>query len=139
MMEMFVTRRVTVLAAVLVLAGCGSHKASSGDGGPFAGLDGEILKWRGEIVKSGRLCQGQAADQKCSGFEVACKAERTVTSAEQAAGVTAKVVAAMNWTGWDPKLKQAQAGSEAALFTKGPSGWTRTVNKPVNMSTCGDL
>ena len=53
--------------------------------------------------------------------------------------VTAKVVAAMDWNGWDPKLKQAQAGSEAALFTKARAGWTRAPHAPVNMTSCADL
>jgi hypothetical protein len=136
----YVTRRLAAAAALLILGGCGPASTTATDpGGQFAGLDGEILKWRAEIVKSGRLCQGAAEGQKCQGFEVACKAERTITPADQAAGVTAKLVAAMDWDGWDSKLRQPQAGSEAALFTKTGSAWTRTPHAPVNMSSCADL
>jgi hypothetical protein len=122
------------------LGGCGQGAKPAGAadaGGQFAGLDGEILKWRGEVVTSDRLCQNPA--EKCQAFEVACKAERTVTAADQAKGITARVVAAMDWNGWDPKPKQAQAGSEAAEFAKAGAGWTRTPHAPVNMSTCADL
>jgi hypothetical protein len=135
-------RRISAAAAlaVLILGGCGGPQKGAADAaGQFAGLDGEILKWRAEIVKEGRLCQSQAEGQKCNAFEVACKAERTVTAADQAKGVTARVVAAIDWNGWDPKLKQAQAGSEVAEFTKTGPAWTRTVHRPVNMSTCADL
>ncbi len=134
------TRPVAALLALLILGGCGGAPKGAGDaGGQFGGLDAEILKWRAEIVKSGRLCQSPTEGQKCTGFEVACKAERTVTPADQAKGITARVVAAMDWNGWDPRLKQAQAGAEAAEFIKGGAGWTRAVHAPVNMSSCADL
>lgn len=134
------TRRLAAVAALLFLGGCGPAATTTTDaGGQFAGLDGEILKWRAEIVKSGRLCQSSAEGRKCQGFEVACKAERTITPADRAAGVTAKLVAAMDWNGWDSKLKQAQAGSESVLFTKSGSSWAHAPHAPVNMSSCADL
>lgn len=133
-------RSLAAVAALSILGGCGPAATTAADaGGQFAGLDGEILKWRAEIVKSGPLCQSAAEGQKCQGFEVACKAERTITPADRAAGVTAKLVAAMDWNGWDSKLKEAQAGSEAALFTKTGPAWTRAPHAPVNMSSCADL
>jgi hypothetical protein len=73
------------------------------------------------------------------GFDVACKAERVVTTDDAAHGITARVVAAMTWSGFDPNFKHAQSGMGAAEFVKGPSGWTRTDHKPVNPSTCADL
>jgi ABC-type amino acid transport substrate-binding protein len=138
------------LAALLILAGalgaCSPGGQAAGGGGDagatpakFAGLDGEILKWRGEIIAADPLCKQTSTDKKCQGFDVACKAERTVTADDTAKGVVARVVVSMTWTGFDPKFNQAQNGSRAAEFAKGASGWTRTDHKPVNMNTCGDL
>jgi len=148
------TTRVAALAALLILAGaalsgvlgaCSPGGQAAGGGGAaatpakFAGLDGEILKWRGEIIAEDPLCKQTAADQKCQGFDVACKAERTVTADDAAKGIVSRVVVSMTWTGFDPKFSHAQNGSRAAEFAKGASGWTRTDHKPVNMNTCGDL
>jgi hypothetical protein len=133
-------RRVAVIAALSMLGACSQASQSGGQAGDrFAGLDTEILKWRTGIIAADPLCKSQATDQKCQAFEVACKAERPVTADDQAKGVTAHVVAAITWEGWDPKLKQAQSGSRAAQFTKATSGWTRTDHPPVNMSSCADL
>lgn len=127
------------IAALLMLSGCSQAEKSSTGQDRFAGLDGAILKWRTDIVATDPLCKSQADDQKCQSFEVACKAERTVTPADQAQGITAHVVTAMTWNGWDPKLKQPQSGSGAAEFTKAASGWTRAAHAPVNMESCADL
>lgn len=134
-------RPAAALAALSILAACSPSGQGGGGqaGGKFAGLDGEILKWRTEILSADPLCKSGAEGQKCEGFEVACKAERTVTPADQAAGITARVVAAITWNGWDPKLKQAQSGSRAAEFVKGASGWTRSDHATVNMSSCADV
>ena len=130
--------RVAALAALLILGGCG-QAGQTGGGDRFAGLDSEILTWRTQIIAADPLCKSQAQGQACQSFEVACKAERTVTPADQARGITARVVAAITFEGWDPKLKQAQAGSRAVEFAKTASGWTRTDHPPVNMSSCADL
>ena len=131
-------RRAAALAALLMLAACGqADKPASSD--KFAGLDKEILTWRQEILKTDKLCQSQAAGQKCEGFEVTCKAERTITPEDQAKGVTAKVVAALNWNGFDQKFKQAQTGQATALFTNTKGAWTRVEHTSVNPSTCADL
>lgn len=132
--------RVAAVAALLILGGCGEAGQSGGGqgGDKFAGLDQEILGWRKQIIAADPLCKATAEDQKCQGFEVACKAERTVTADDAAKGVTVRVVAAMTWNGWDPKLKQSQAGSRASEFVKGKSGWTRKDHAPVNMSSCAD-
>ncbi|THD61053.1 hypothetical protein [Phenylobacterium sp.] len=125
----------------LALSACdkaGSSAAGQG-GGKFAGLDGEILNWRQEILASDPLCKATAADQKCQNFEVACKAERALTADDQAKGVSARVVSAITFNGWDPKLKQQQAGSRTAEFDKAGAGWTRKDHPPVNMSSCADL
>jgi hypothetical protein len=134
-------RRAAALATFLILGGCGQG-AQTGGGAPaekFAGLDGQILNWRREIIATDPLCKATAEDQKCQSFEVACKAERTVTPADQAKGVTAHVVVMMTWNGFDPKFKHPQAGTLAAEFTKAGSGWTRAPHGPVYMQTCADL
>lgn len=134
------TRPGAAIAALLMLAGCSqAGQSSSGPPDRFAGLDGEILKWRAQIIASDPLCKSQAADQKCESFDVACKAERTVTTADQAKGITARVVVSMTWNGFDEKFKHAQSGSRAAEFAKSGSGWNRTDHAPVNLGTCADL
>lgn len=133
-------RRAAALAALSVLGACSQSGSSGGQAADkFAGLDNEILTWRKQIIAADPLCRATSEDQKCQSFEVACKAERTVTPADAAKGITARVVTAMTWNGFDPKLKQAQAGSRTSEFTKGPSGWTRADHAPVNMSSCADL
>jgi hypothetical protein len=127
------------IAALMMLGACGQAANKSTGDDKFAGLDSEILNWRQEILKSDKLCRSQAEGQKCEGFEVLCKAERTITPDDQAKGVTAKVVAALNWNGFDPKFKQPQRATAAALFTRSKGAWARTAHAPVNLSTCADL
>ncbi len=139
--------RATALAALmttplLLLGACSPSGQAAGGGadqGKFAGLDGEILKWRQAIIATDPLCKSQAEGEKCEGFEVACKAERTITAEDQSKGITARVVTAITWNGFDAKFKHGQNGSRAVEFAKGPAGWTRTDHKPVNLSTCADL
>jgi hypothetical protein len=128
------------LAALVLLAACSQH-GQSGNAGQdkFAGFDQEILKWRQEILSNDPLCRSQAEGEKCESFEVVCKAERTLTPDDAAKGITARVVAAMTWSGFDAKFRHAQSGVRAAEFAKGRSGWTRTPHAPINMQTCGDL
>ena len=127
------------LAALMILGGCGPAGKGGGPSAQFAGLDGEILKWRGEIIARDPLCRSKVEGQTCVDFEVACKAQRTVTPADQAKGVTGRVVAAISWNGFDDKFKQAQRGAKSAEFANSASGWTRTDHAPVSMSTCADL
>jgi len=133
-------RPVAALAALTILSACSPAATSGGKAtDKFAGLDGEILAWRQEIIATNPLCKSTVADQKCESFEVACKAERTVTPADQAKGVTARVVSMITWNGFDPKFNHPQSGTQAAEFTKTASGWTRTAHKPVYMQTCADM
>jgi hypothetical protein len=133
-------RRAAALAALLILGGCEKPAPAGGaSGDKFAGLDGAILQWRQDIIAADPLCKATAEDQKCSGFEVACKAERTVTAADQAKGVTARVVGLLTWTGFDPKFKQSQSASLTAEFSKTAQGWTRASHGPVNPQSCADL
>jgi hypothetical protein len=122
-----------------MLGACSPAKTGGEGAGRFAGLDGEILKWRTEILAGDPLCKSQVEGQKCESFEVACKAERTVTPEDQAKGITARVVTAMTWNGFDAKFQHAQSGSRTAEFVKGGSGWTRADHGPVNMGSCADL
>ena len=127
--------RFCALGALLLLAACGRPEPKSAD--KFAGLDAEIRTWREGILASSPLCK--TADQKCESFEVVCKAERDLTPEDQVKGVTAHVVAAMRFAGFDPQMKQAQTGAETVAFKKTAAGWTRTDRGPVNLSTCGDI
>jgi hypothetical protein len=146
------TIRPATLAGLLIpalilggaLGGCSPSGSSvtsvaKGDEGKFAGLDDEILKWRKEIIATNPLCQSKASDQKCESFEVACKAERTVTPEEQAKGVVGHVVAMVAWNGFDPKFQHAQSSTQVAEFTKTKVGWTRAPHKAVYMQSCGDM
>jgi hypothetical protein len=131
------------LAPLAMLAGCGQSDQGGAGGdanqGKFAGLDGQILTWRKAILASDPLCKSQAEGEKCEGFEVACKAERALSADDQAKQVTARVVAVMTWTGFDPKFKHGQNGAQTVEFVKGASGWTRALHKPANPGTCADL
>ncbi|MFL5296691.1 MAG: hypothetical protein ACJ798_09960 [Phenylobacterium sp.] len=131
--------RVAAVAALLLLGACSPDGQSGGEQGKFAGFEEQIPKWKTEIVASDPLCRSPEKDQRCEGFDVACKAERTLSADDTAKGITARVVAAMTWNGFDPKFRHAQSGVRAAEFIKGPSGWTRVEHSPVNMETCGDL
>lgn len=137
--------RAAALAALLILgtALSGCEKASQTDApataDPYAGLEAEILKWRGEIVKTDALCQSHAEGQKCDSFEVVCKAQRAITPAEAAKGVTAKLVAGLNWNGFDTQHKQTQSVLRAAQFTRAHGVWTRAEHTSVNPESCADL
>ncbi len=132
-------RRAAAIAALMMLGACSQADKGAAGADKFAGLDKEILTWRQEILKSDKLCQSQAEGQKCAGFEVTCKAERTITPDETARGVSAKVVAALNFSGFDQKFKQPQTGAATALFTNTKGAWSRAEHTSVNPSTCADL
>ncbi|MBS0333543.1 MAG: hypothetical protein JSS35_12310 [Proteobacteria bacterium] len=139
------TTRAAAVAALLILGACSQGaggKTSSAGGQPAdlnASLKPEMDKWRTEIVASDPLCKQTATDQKCKNFNVECKAERDLKADDGAKGVTNRVVAAMTFSGWDPKLKQAQDGTRAAEFVKTASGWSRQEHPPVNLTSCASL
>lgn len=132
---------LAALMTTAALSACSPSGPASGGGeqGKFAGFDQQEMKWRQDILADDPLCKSQAEGEKCQGFEVTCKAERDLSAEDQANGVTARVVAAMTWNGFDAKFKHAQSGMRAAEFAKGKAGWTRTDHKPVNPESCADL
>lgn len=144
---MTLTIRAAALAALISMAAlssaCSPSAPSAGGGdqdqGKFAGFPQQEMKWRQDILASDPLCKSQAEGERCQGFEVTCKAERVVTAQDQANGITARVVAAMTWNGFDPKFRHGQSGMRAAEFVKAKGGWTRSEHKPVNPGTCADL
>ena len=131
-------RPAAAMVALLMLGAC-SQAETPAAGDKFAGLDKEILTWRQDILKSDKLCQSQAEGQKCEGFEVTCKAERTITPDETARGVSAKVVAALNFSGFDQTFKQPQTGQATALAINTTVAWSRVVHTSVDPNTCADL
>jgi hypothetical protein len=126
------------LLAALLLTACGQAAPGAGAAKPaedpkFAGLDAQILQWRGEIDKADPTCKAGG----CSDYDVACKGERTMTPEDTAKGATAKVIVAMTFNSKaDPN---ARPGSAFAEFTKTAAGWTRAEAKPVNLSTCAEF
>ena len=137
--------RAAAVAALLILGACSKGAgggAATGSGQPTdinASLKPEMDKWRTEIVASDPLCKQAGADQKCKNFNVECKAERDLKADDAGKGITNRVVAAMTFNGWDPKLKQNQDGTRTAEFTRTAAGWTRAEHPPVNLNTCSDM
>ena len=152
--------RVAAVAALMILGGAlvacskgGSATTASGASGPAAAsapggdqatalndsLKPEMDRWRTEIIASDPLCKQTSAEQKCKNFSVECKGARDLKADDGGKGITSRVVAAMTFNGWDPKLKQSQDGARAAEFVKTAAGWTHSDHPPVNLSTCGDM
>jgi hypothetical protein len=129
-----------ILLSALTLAACGQEPgagaAKPGEDPRYAGLDAQILKWGGELEQTNAACREKVNGKGCQDFEVACKGERPITPAEQAQGVTAKVVAAMTFNGWSAKTSDYRPASAFAEFAKAGSTWTRSEAKPVNLTTC---
>lgn len=125
-----------VIAGLLALGGCGqAAKTAANPDDKYAGLDEAILGWHAAIKAADAACK--AKDGKgCQGFEVACKGEREIAPAEQAKGVSAKVVVAMSWEGWDEARAEYRLSSGFAEFNKVGGAWTRADAGPVNLSTC---
>ena len=122
---------------LLLLGGCSGQMEDKG-GDPYAGLDDAIRAWKTDVSAGDPSCRRAPAGQKCEMFEVSCKAQRAITPADQAHGVTAKLVADMSWSGYDEK-GAPQPDSAAALFTKANGAWSRAEAKPVNPESCADL
>jgi hypothetical protein len=137
--EEFPVVRVTgaALVAVLVLGGCQQAGSAAGEGGDkYAGLDVAIKSWHASVKETDAMCVNKPEAQACNSFEVACKGERPVDSADQAKGITAKVVAAMSWQAWSAETSEYRPASGVAEFTKVGDEWRRADAAPVNLSTC---
>lgn len=122
-------------AATLTLGGC-QKAADANPADPYAGLSDAILAWRGDIDRSPD-CAVKPADggKACQTYEVGCKAVQPVGPGEKA--VTAKLVAAMSWTAWNPKRGDYEPASGGAIFAKTDGKWVRQdLSGPVNLSTC---
>ena len=126
-------RRVLILVAAAALSAC-SPKAPA-DEGQYGGLEPAILAWHKQISTTQAACL--AKDGKgCQGFSVGCKGARILTSADQARGVTAKLVVAMSWEGWDTGRGEYRSQSGFSEFSKIDGTWQRADTNPVNLSTC---
>lgn len=130
-------RYAALAAGLALLAGCSGQKTGASSD-PYAGLDEAIRGWKTEIAAGDKSCTRAPSGSKCEMFEVSCKAQRVITPDEQAKGMTAKLVADMNWSGFDDK-GAPQPDSAAALFTKSNGTWSRAPAKPVNPESCADL
>lgn len=128
-------RRVLILSAMAALAAC-SPKAKTGAEDKYAGLEDEILAWHKQIQASDKACLSKSDGTGCQGFEVGCKGERELTAIDKAKGVTAKLVVAMSWEGWDAARGEYRTQSGFSEFTKVDGGWMRNPTGPVNLSTC---
>jgi hypothetical protein len=133
-----VTKVLAGLALGLFLLGGCSQDSKPDANDPYAGLDDAIRAWKTDVSAADPSCRRAPSGAKCESFEVSCKAQRPITPDDQAKGVSAKLVADMNWSGYDEK-GTSQPASAAALFTKTAGAWTRAEAKPVNPETCADL
>jgi hypothetical protein len=132
-----------ILAAALVpvlLSACtppsdGAANASD----PYAGLDAQILTWRGALEAEHVACATKVDGKGCQDFQVMCKAAQEITPDETARGVTAQLVAAMTFAGRNADGSTGKSGSAFAVFSKTGGAWSREVASPVNLSTCAPL
>ena len=129
---------IAILAGGLAaagLSGCG-QQAASDPKDPNAGLSEAILAWRADIDKSKECSAKPAAGGKaCQTYEVGCKVEQPIGPQDK--GVTAKVLAAMSWSAWNPKRNDYDPASSGAVFSKVNGKWVRKdVTGPVNLTTC---
>lgn len=128
-----------VLSLSLLLAACGSGGGAADSSDPYAGLDAQVLAWRGDIEAGHPACKAKVDGNGCEGFEVTCKGAQEITPEAQSKGVTAQVVAAMRFSGRNPDGSTGKSGSAFARFTKAGGQWTRAEAGPVNLSTCAPL
>jgi hypothetical protein len=128
-----------ILAAAVGLAACqGGEKATAArqGGDKYAGLDGAIRTWHGEIKQADAQCKGRPEGEQCRAFEIACKGEREIAPGEAAEGVSAKVAVAMGWEGWDVARAEYRPATAVAEFQKVGGEWKRLPTGPVNLATC---
>ena len=114
------------------LAAC-SQKSATDD--KYAGLDGAIQDWH-KSIEATPACLSKADGKGCQSFEVGCKGERPIAATDQAKGISARLVVAMSWEGWDDKRSEYRPASGFAEFNKVDGAWIRSDTGPVNLSTC---
>jgi hypothetical protein len=132
-----VIRPAGALCALLLLTGCSQAGANTENpNDPYSGLAPQILAWRTDIEASHPACQTKVGGKGCESFEVTCKGAENLTPADAAKGVTAKVVAAMEFSAKTADGSTGKSGSAFAEFSKTGGQWTRTEAKPVNPQTC---
>jgi hypothetical protein len=132
------TSAALTMAGLLLVGGCSGQKTATASNDPYAGLDEAIRSWKTAVAGTDVSCKRAPAGSKCEMFDISCKAQRTITPADQAKGVTAKLVADMSWSGYDDKGAPTPA-SAAALFTRAKGVWARAETKPVDPVGCADL
>jgi hypothetical protein len=126
-----------LLAGSSMLAGCGERQAhANAAADKYAGLDEAIRGWRTAIEKTDAACSAKGADKGCQSFEVACKGERAIEADDQARGVSAKVVVAMQWQGWNAEKSEFQSSPGFAEFSKVGGTWRRQDARRVNLTSC---
>ena len=130
-------RPAGALCALLLLTACSQAGANSDNpNDPYSGLPPQILAWRTDIEAHHPACQSKVGGKGCESFEVTCKGAENLTAADTAKGVTAKIVAAMEFSAKTTDGSTGKAGSAFAEFSKAGGQWTRTETKPVNPQTC---
>jgi hypothetical protein len=135
-----VIRTASGLFAALLLTACSQAGANGGKPADLnASLEPEILKWRTDIETTHPACKNKVGGKGCEAFEVTCKGAEALTPADQSKGVTAKVVAAMNFSGRMPDGSTGKGGSAFAEFSNAHGAWTRAEARPVNPTTCATL
>lgn len=132
---------LAISAAALALAACdgGGAKPAAGGDARFTGLDQAILAWKADLEATHASCQNKVDGTGCVDFQVSCKAEREITEAERAAGVTERIVAAFRWTGWNPAKTEQLPSGASAEFDKVGAEWRRKDTPPVNPTSCAPL
>ena len=129
-----------LVASLFLLTACSQAGANANDpANPYSGLEPEILKWRTDIEASHPACQSKIDGKGCEAFEVTCKGAETLTAADQKNGVTAKLVAAMDFSGRMADGSTGKAGSAFAEFSKTGGAWVRSEATPVNPKTCASF
>ena len=122
------------LASLALTACSGGQPSSAAD--PYAGLDAEIRTWRADIEAGSAQCATKVAGKGCEAFEVTCKGARDLTAADQAKGVTGKIIAAMTFRSTSAQEGGGEPGSAFAEFSRAKGAWTRAEARGVNLTTC---
>ena len=127
------------LVLPLLLVACSEGGGDKGPADPNAGLDAQIVAWRGVLEAEHPACSTKVEGKGCQDFQVMCKAYQEITPEETGRGVTSQIVAAMTFAGRNADGSTGKSGSAFAVFTKTGPAWTREEASPVNLATCATL